>query len=68
MAAAFGSSASHRVQKRMRPYLPLIACGECERNIVMEYRVKKECPNKGRIFYKCPDHNMSYFTIFNGYG
>jgi uncharacterized CHY-type Zn-finger protein len=68
MAIAFRSSASHRIPKRLRPDLPLIACGECEQKIVMEYRVRKECPNKGRIFYKCPDHNVSYFIAFDGYG
>ena len=49
---------------------PLIACGKCcdETKIMMEYRVKKEGPNKGRIFYKCPDRNVSYFIIFNDYG
>jgi hypothetical protein len=61
MAAASDSSASHRVQKRMRPDLPFIAWGECQRNIMKEYRVKKECPNKGRIFYKCLDRNLGYF-------
>ena len=46
MATASGSSASHRVLKRLRPDLPLIACGKCEEKIVMEYRVRKECPKK----------------------
>ena len=40
MATASGSSASHRVPKRLRPDLPLIACGKCEEKIVMEYRVR----------------------------
>jgi len=61
MAAASDSSASHRVQKRMRLDLPFIAWGEYQRNIMKEYRVKKECPNKGRIFYKCLDRNLGYF-------
>ena len=26
-----------------------------------EVKVSKEGVNKGRIFYKCPDHNVSYF-------
>ena len=68
MATASGSSASHRVPKRLRSDLPLIACGKCEEKIVMEYRVRKECSNKGRIFYKCTDHNMSYFIAFDDYG
>jgi hypothetical protein len=34
----------------------------------MEYRVKKEGPNKGRIFYMCPDRNVSYFIVFYDYG
>jgi hypothetical protein len=34
---------------------------------VMEYRVK-ESPNKGCIFYKCPDRNVSYFIVFDDYG
>ena len=68
MTTASGSLASHRVPKRLRPNLPLIACGKCEEKIVMEYRVRKECPNKGRIFYKCLDHNVSYFVAFDNYG
>ena len=36
MASTFGSSASHRVPKRLRQDLPLIACGKCEKKIVME--------------------------------
>ena len=70
MATASGSSASHGFPKRLRPVLPLIACGKCcdETKIVMEYRVKKEGPNKCRIFYKCPDRNVSYFIVFNDYG
>ena len=69
MATASGSSASHGFPKRLRPGLQLIACGKCcdETKIVMEYRVK-EGPNKGRIFYKCPDCNVSYFIVFNDYG
>ena len=68
MSIDSGSSASHRVPKRLSPDLPLIACGKCEEKIVMEYRVRKECPNKGRIFYKCPDRNVSYFIVFYDYG
>ena len=68
MATASGSSASHRVPKRLRPDLPLIACSKCEKKIVMEYRVRKECPNKDHIFYKCPDRNVSYFVAFDDYG
>ena len=30
--------------------------------------MRKECPNKGRIFYKCPDRNVSYFVAFDDYG
>ena len=29
-----------------------------------EYKVSKEGVNKGRIFYKCPDRNVSYFQTF----
>ena len=68
MATASGSSASHQVTKRLRPDLPLIACDKCEEKIVMEYRVRKKCHNKGRIFYKCSDRNMSYFVAFDDYG
>ena len=70
MAIASGSSASHGFPKRLRPGLPLIQSGKCrdEMKIVMEYQVKKEGPNKGRIFYKCPDRNMSYFIVFYDYG
>ena len=67
MTTTSGSSASHRVTKRLRPDLPLIACGKCEEKIMMEYRVK-QCPNKGCIFYKCPDRNVSYFVAFDDYG
>ena len=68
MTTASGSSASHWVPKRLRPDLPLIVCGKCEEKIMMEYRVRKECPNKGCIFYKCPDRNVSYFVVFDDYG
>jgi hypothetical protein len=68
MTIASGSSASHRVPKWLRPDLPLIACSEYEQKIMMEYRVRKECPNKGHIFYKCSDRNVSYFVAFDGYG
>ena len=69
MSTASGSSASHGFPKRLRPSLPLIACGKCcdETKIVMEYRVKKEGHNKDRIFYKCLDRNVSYFIVFNDY-
>jgi hypothetical protein len=55
-----GSSGLHGVHKRLTPDLPLIPCGECEKKIVLEYRVK-EGANKGRIFYTCQDHNVSCF-------
>ena len=67
MTNASGSSAYHRVQKRLRPDLPLIECGECKKKNVLEFRVKKEGPNKGRIFYKCPDRNVSYSIAFDDY-
>jgi hypothetical protein len=44
MAVACGSSASHRFPKRMRLDFPL-----------MEYQVKKKCPNKNCIFYEHPE-------------
>ena len=68
MATASGSSASHRVPKRLRPDLPLIAYDKCEEKTVIEYRVRKKCPNKGHIFYKYPDRNVSYFVAFDDYG
>ena len=70
MATASGSSASHGFPKQLRSGLPLIPCGKCrdETKIMMEYWVKKEGPNKGHIFYKCPDRNVSYFIVFNDYG
>ena len=64
MATVTGSSVSQRVQKRYRPELPLITCGKCGKKIVMEYKVSKEGLNKGRIFYKCLDRNVSYFQTF----
>jgi hypothetical protein len=53
MATASGSSASHGVPKRLRPDLPLIACGKCGQKIGREYWVKKGA-NQGRNFYTCP--------------
>ena len=64
MATVTGSSVSQRVQKRYRPELPLITCGKCGQKILMEYKVSKEGVNKGRIFYKCSDRNVSYFQTF----
>ena len=64
MATMTGSSVSQRVQKRYRPELPLITCGKCGQKILMEYKVSKEGVNKGRIFYKCLNHNVSYFQTF----
>ncbi|XP_066354190.1 uncharacterized protein [Miscanthus floridulus] len=57
MTTVTGSSASRSVAKRLRPELPLITCGKCKQKIVMEYRVKRQGPNKGRVFYKCPDRD-----------
>ena len=64
MATASGSSASHGVPKRLRPDLPLITCGKCEQKIVREYRVKKKGPNQGRIFYTCPNREVSNFLSY----
>ena len=64
MATVTGSSVSQRSQKRYRSQLPPITCGKCGQKIVMEYKVSKEGVNKGRIFYKCPDRNVSYFLAF----
>jgi len=64
MATMIGSSVSQRVQKRYRPELPLITYGKCGQKIVMEYKVSKDGVNKGRIFYKCPDRNVTYFQTF----
>jgi hypothetical protein len=61
MATTSGSSGSHGVCKRLRLDLPRIPCSDCKKKIVLEYRVKKECPNEGRIFYTCPDRNVSCF-------
>ena len=61
MATASGSLALHGVPKRLRPDLPLIACGKCGQKTVREYRVKKKGVNQGRIFYMCLDHEVSYF-------
>jgi len=64
---AMGSSVSrHRDPKRLWPDLPLIACGECKKKIVKDYRVKKDGINKGRIFYKCVNREVGYyFSIFD---
>ena len=61
MVTASGSLALHGVPKRLRPDLPLIACGKCVQKNVREYRVKKKGPNQGRIFYTCLDREVSYF-------
>ena len=61
MATASGSSASHGVPKRLRPDLPLIAYDMCGQKTVREYKVKKKGPKQGRIFYTCPDREVSYF-------
>jgi len=69
MATTSTSLASLGFSKQLRPDLPFIPCRKCddETKIVMEYRVKKEGPNKGRIFYKCPDRNVSYLLAFGNY-
>ena len=61
MATSSGSSASHGVPKRLRLDFPLIVCGKCGQKTMREYRVKKKGPNQGRIFYTCPNRNVSYF-------
>jgi len=64
MATVTGSSVSQWVPKRYRPVLPLITCGKCGQKIVMEYKVSKEGANKGGMFYKCLDCNVSFFQTF----
>ena len=61
MATTSGSSALHGVPKRLRPDIPLIACGKCGQKTVREYRVKKKGPNQSRIFYTRLDHEVSNF-------
>ena len=68
MATASGSSASHGVPKRLRPDLSPIACGKCGKKTVREYKVKKKGINQGRIFYTCPNREVSYFFIIFCYG
>ena len=63
MVTASVSSASHGVPKQLRLDLPLIACNKCGQKTVLEYRVKKKGPNQGRIFYKCPDYEVSNFFV-----
>jgi hypothetical protein len=69
MATTSAWFASHGFSKRLRPGLLLIPSskGDDETKNMMEYRVKKEGPNKGRIFYKCPDCNVSYLLAFDNY-
>ena len=62
MVTAFGSSPSHGVPKRLRPDHPLIACGECKQKTVLKYKVMQQCPNHGRVFYKCMDRIVSSFS------
>ena len=67
MSTASRSLASHGVRERLRPDLPLIACRECMKKTVLEYRVKKEGSNQDRNFYGCPDRNLSSFgRVFFG--
>ena len=61
MTTPSGSLASHGVHKRLRPELSLIACGKCGQKTVREYRVTKKDPNQDRIFYTCPDREVSTF-------
>ena len=68
MATASGSSVSHGVPKRLRPDLPLIACGKCGQKIVRECRVKKKGHNQWRIFYTYPDREVSNFFVMFCYG
>ena len=68
MTTGTGSSASRSVAKRLRPELPLIICGKCKQKIMMEYRVKRQGPNKGRVFYKCSDRDMSFLRTEAGAG
>jgi len=63
MVTASGSSALHGVPKRLRPDLPLIACGKRGQKTVREYRVKKKGPNQGCIFYTCPYREVSNFLV-----
>jgi hypothetical protein len=44
IATASGSSGSHRA-RRLRPDLPLLPCGKCQKKSVLEYT--------------CPDRNVS---------
>ena len=68
MVTASVSSDSHGVPKRLRPDLPLIACDKCGQKTVLEYRVKKKGPNQGRIFYTCPNREVSNFFVMFCYG
>ena len=63
MATASGSSASHGVPKRMRPDIPLIACGKCGKKTVREYKMRKKDPNQGRIFYMCSDREVIFCHV-----
>ena len=64
MTIGTGSSASRSVAKRLRLELPLIICGKCKQKIVMEYWVKRQGPNKGHVFYKCPDRDVSFLRMW----
>jgi hypothetical protein len=68
MVTASESLASHGVPKRLRPDLPLIACGKCDQKITRECRMKKKGLNQGRIFYMCPNHEVSKFFVMFCYG
>lgn len=39
--------------------LPLMICPDCKQARIIELRVVKETPNKGRIFFKCPRNGVS---------
>jgi hypothetical protein len=59
MATASAGSSGSRQPRRLRPDLPLVPCGKWKKNTMEEYRVRKLGANNGRIFYTCPDRNVS---------
>ena len=40
--------------------LPLIECPDCNLARVIELRAKKDTPNNGRTFFKCPRNGVSF--------
>ena len=59
MASASSSSLSTR---RNRLAVPLIVCPSCNVKTIVRCTAKTDA-NRGRIFYTCPDHEVSFSLV-----